>query len=196
MIRGIVTAVIEGVIKRFSASGRADETFEDREYFQHYGFTSRPLSGSEMIIIQEGNQIVAVASDDRRYRIRLENGEVALYDHLGQQILLKADGTIQVVAINEIHATAPLVTVVASTKVVIDTPLVHCTGDVHINGGLTSSGDYGTSGGRIRTPGDIHSTDGEVIDQVRAMSGDRTIYNGHIHPGDSGGTTGTPNQQE
>jgi phage baseplate assembly protein V len=189
MIRGIVTAVIEGVIKRFSASGRSDETFDNREYFQHYGFTSRPLSGSELIIIQEGNQIVAIASDDRRYRLALENGEVALYDHLGQRILLKADGIMQVVAINEIHATAPLVTVVASTKIVLDTPLVHCTGDMSICGGFTSSGSYGSSGGTIQTPGD-------VIDGVRSMADDRAIYNGHTHPGDSGGTTGTPNQQE
>lgn len=189
MIRGIVTAVIEGVIKRFSASGRSDETFEDREYIQHYGFTSRPLAGGELIIIQEGNQIVAIASDDRRYRLALENGEVALYDHLGQQVLLKKDGTIQAVAINEIHATAPLVTVVASDQVVLDTPLVHCTGDVHIDGGFTSSGSYGSSNGTIQTPGD-------VIDGVRSMAADRGIYNGHTHPGDSGGTTGTPNQTE
>lgn len=189
MIRGIFTAVVEGVIKRFSASGRPDESFENREYFQHYGFTSRPLSQAEAIIIQEGNQIVAIASDDRRYRIRLESGEVALYDHLGQKILLKVDGTIQVLAVNEIHATAPLVTVVASTKVVLATPLVYCTGDVHIDGGFTSSGSYGSSNGTIQTPGN-------VIDGVRSMAADRTIYNGHTHPGDSGGTTSTPNQQE
>ncbi len=54
MIRGIIQSVFEGVIKRFTASGRADETITDREYFQHYGFTSRPLAGAEAIIIREG----------------------------------------------------------------------------------------------------------------------------------------------
>ena len=78
MIRGIVISVLEGVIKRFSASGRPDETISDREYFQHYGYTSHPKAGAEIIIIREGGHFVAVASDDRRYRIALEEGEVAL----------------------------------------------------------------------------------------------------------------------
>ncbi len=169
MIRGIITAMIEGVIKRFSASGRSDETFESREYFQHYGFTSRALPGAEIIIVQEGNHLVAVASDDRRYRLAMENGEVALYDHLGQQVHLKSDGTIDVVGVNEVRVTVPLVTVVASTKVRLEAPLLEVTGDI-------------TAGG-------------DITDSVRSMAADRDIYNDHTHPGDSGGTTGTPNQE-
>ncbi|MCE5281763.1 MAG: phage baseplate assembly protein [Deltaproteobacteria bacterium] len=42
MIRGIVQTVIEGAIKRSTASGHAGERIADREYFLHYGFTSRP----------------------------------------------------------------------------------------------------------------------------------------------------------
>ena len=96
MIRGIVTSVVEGVIKRFTASGRADETISNREYLQHYGYTSRPLPGAELIILREGNNIIAVASDDRRYRISLENGEVALYTDEGDKIHLKRGRIIEI----------------------------------------------------------------------------------------------------
>lgn len=147
MIRGIVTALVEGVIKRFSATGRVGETFENREYLQHYGLTSRPLPGAELIILREGNNIIAVASDDRRYRLQLAEGEVALYDDQGQSVHLRQGGIIHIKAL---------------TKVTIDTPLLEVTGDI---------------------------TDG-----VRSMAADRSIYNAHNHPGDSGGTTGTPNQ--
>ncbi len=52
MIRGIIKSVAEGVIKRFTASGRPDETITNREYFQHYGFSSVPLAGAEAILIR------------------------------------------------------------------------------------------------------------------------------------------------
>jgi len=89
MIRGIIKSVTEGFIKLFSASGRANESFSDREYFQHYGFTSRPREGAEIIIIREGNHIIGIASDDRRYRLAIEDGEVALYTDEGDYIHLK-----------------------------------------------------------------------------------------------------------
>jgi phage gp45-like len=112
MIRGIVKSVVEGVIKRFTASGRPDETISDREYLQHYGYTSRPLAGAEIIIIREGNHYLAIASDDRRYRISLKEGEVALYDDLGQKVHLTRDGIV-VESPKRIYATAPEVTVTA-----------------------------------------------------------------------------------
>lgn len=147
MIRGIVNSVIEGFIKLFSASGRTAETFTKREYFQHYGFTSRPLSGAEIIIIHEGNHYLAIASDDRRYRLAVENGEVALYTDEGDKIHLKRDKTIEIVSGNKLIATvenevdlttkvakvvasvscditSPLATITAATSCVINSPSV------------------------------------------------------------------------
>jgi len=173
MIRGILSSCIEGVIKLFSASGRPGEQFDQREYLQHYGFTSRPKPGAELVIICDGNHIVAIASDDRRYRLHIAEGEAALYDHLGQRILLKADGSIEVVGINQIHATAPLVTVTATTKVMLDTPLVEATGDIIAHGDITD-----------------HSTGTGV-----SMAGMRGIYDAHVHPDPQGGNVGLPNGQ-
>jgi hypothetical protein len=42
LIRVIIQTVIEGAIKRFTASGHAGERIADRDYFQHYGLTSHP----------------------------------------------------------------------------------------------------------------------------------------------------------
>ena len=112
MIRSIITSVAEGAIKRFSGTGRANETFTDREYFQHYGFTSRPLSGAEAVVLKKGNNIIVVASDDRRYRLALEEGEVGLYTDEGDSIHLKRG--------NEIHVTTEKLIIKAGTKVDID----------------------------------------------------------------------------
>ena len=105
MIRGIIKSITEGKIKKVSASGRSDETFDDREYFQHYGFTSRPLKDGELILIREGNHIVAIASDDRRYRIAVEDGEVALYTDEGDKIHFKRGKEIEIVCGNKLTAT-------------------------------------------------------------------------------------------
>lgn len=157
MIRGIVNQVKEGLIKIFSASGRYDETFEEREYFQHYGFSSRPLSGAEIIIINEGNHYIAVASDDRNYRIAIEEGEVALYTDEGDKVHLKRDNTIEIVSGKKTIVNAPEVNIIAETKVTMTTPLLEVSGDI-------------TAGG-------------SVSDSVRSIAADRTIYNGHTHPG-------------
>jgi phage gp45-like len=94
MIRGIVTQVLQGVIQRVSAKVWGDGSVDNRELFQHYGVTSRPIEGAEVIFIRQGGQFIAVAEDDRRYRISLKEGEVALYDDLGQAVHLTREGIV------------------------------------------------------------------------------------------------------
>jgi phage baseplate assembly protein V len=220
--RGIVRLVNDALkLQAVQVSLLADETQDNVERFQEYGFTSHPFPGAEAIVVCVGgsrDHAVVIAIDDRRYRLKaIAPGEVALYDDQEQVVHLKRDKHIHVygadrltadvaedVVINTSRAavnasescivTSPLVKAVASTQVILDTPLTSCTGDLAVAGGVTCSGTYGASGGRIQTPGDIQSTGGEVSDQVRSMAADRDIYNGHTHPGDSGGTTGAPNQ--
>lgn len=76
----------------------ADETRDNIERFQQYGFTSVPLAGAEGIALSVGGErghTVVIAVDDRRYRLTgLQSGEVALYNQAGASIKLKADGSI------------------------------------------------------------------------------------------------------
>lgn len=129
MIRAIIKSVVEGMIKRFSATGLPGQTFDDREYLQHYGYTSRPLPGAEGILIREGNHIVMIASDDRRYRIRLEAGEVALYTDEGDKVHLKRNREIEVVGGNKITVTTQVATITASTSATVTSPVINLGGD-------------------------------------------------------------------
>jgi phage gp45-like len=102
MIRGVVQSVTTaaGKLMRFSATGRIGETIQKREAMQQYGLASSPRVGSECIILREGNHIVMVASDDRRYRMSLESGAVCLYaadsSTVKSKILLRPGGQIEV----------------------------------------------------------------------------------------------------
>ncbi|ATB63769.1 phage baseplate assembly protein domain-containing protein [Pseudomonas mosselii] len=95
------------------------------ELMQHYGFVSGPLAGAEYIVIPVGgntNHSVVIASGDGRYRLKVADGEVALYTDEGDSIHLKRGRTIEV-------KTETFV-VNASTKVVLNTPLVDAAGEV------------------------------------------------------------------
>ncbi|WP_310601211.1 phage baseplate assembly protein [Desulfobulbus sp.] len=122
MIRIILKTVAEGAIKLFSGTGRAGESFAAREVFQHYGFSSAAPKGAEGIAIRAGNNIVLIAEDDRRYRLKIKNGEVALYTDEGDHVHLKRGRVVEVV-------TETLV-IKAGTKVRIESPQVEATGEI------------------------------------------------------------------
>ena len=113
IIRGIITKTKEGYIKLVDAAGRARESFINKEFFQQYGFTSRPLAGAEVLLIKQGNIVYVVASDDRRYRLAIEDGEVAIFTDEGDKVHLKKNKEIEIKSGNK-------VTVDATTEVLIN----------------------------------------------------------------------------
>lgn len=168
MIRGILTTLGDGAVRLLAATGRFGETFSRVSFLQHYGFASRPKAGAEILVEANGNVTFCIASDDRRYRLALADGEAALYDHLGQKVHLKADGSIEIVGINKVTATAPEVEIVASTQVTLTTPLLQ------VSGNITSGGD--------------------VSDQKGSIDTMRQTYNSHTHPDPQGGATAPTTQ--
>ncbi len=116
MIRALIISVAEGVIKRFSASS-VHGALESRELFQHYGFTSRPKAGAEAIILRDGNIFISVAEDDRRYRLAVAEGEVALYSDEGDSIHFKRGRVIEISGGTKVKLTAPTVEVIGDLLV-------------------------------------------------------------------------------
>lgn len=186
----------------------AGEIRDHVERWEDYGICSHPFPGAEALVLALGGSTdhsAVVKVGDRRYRLTaLAEGEVALYDDQGQVVHLKRGKQIHVYGCDQLTAdvavettiTCPLIKAIATTKVLCDTPLVECSGNLVVAGGITCSGTFGASGGKISTPGDIESSGGNVSDSTRSMAADRGIYNGHTHPGDSGGSTGAPTQQQ
>jgi phage gp45-like len=142
--RAVVLLVNDGSkLQGLQVSLLADEVRDQVERFQNYGFTSHPLPGAEAVAASvAGNRdhVLVIAVDDRRYRLTaLQQGEVAIYTDEGDKIVLKRGGTIEVTA---------------STKVVLDTPLVQCTGNVTVAGTLTAGVDVVAAG--ISLVGHVH----------------------------------------
>lgn len=95
--RGIigVTRLIKG--RQVAQTGRyAEETRDDTEVFQDYGFASRPHPGAEAVVVAlagDASHQVIIGVEDARYRFGpLKTGEVALYDDQGQHVYLYRDG--------------------------------------------------------------------------------------------------------
>lgn len=132
LIRTILKSITEGAIKRFTGDGRSGEDFTDREYLQHYGFTSRPINGAEGLALVDGNTVYLIASDDRTFRLAIADGEVALYtdegDHIhfkrGNEIEIQSGGTVTITAAVDVTVTAPDVTVNAGISAKVISPNV------------------------------------------------------------------------
>lgn len=123
-----------------------------------------------------GTRQVTVGEDDT-----LEvtgDGTIIVHGGLTVHVIGAADITVD----GNATVTTPTATVVASTKVQMTTPLVECSQDMKING-------------KLDVVGNIKSTEGEVGDKVRNMSGDRSIYNGHKHI-ETGSITYPPNNKQ
>lgn len=171
-VRTVISDVVEGAIKRFSGAGRKNEQFAGREYFQHYGFSSRPKPGAEGLAIVQGNTIHLIATEDRRYRISLQEGEVALYDDQGSAVHLKRGGVIRIAAPGtvEIEA-AQQVTVEAAQQVTIEGAAVNITAQTAaitapaatINGNLQVNGNINTTGSITLTTGTVINAAGDVL---------------------------------
>lgn len=124
----------------------ADETLDGAEHWQPYGMTYKPHPGAEALVLAVGGHrahSVVIACADRRYRLTgLADGEVALYDDLGNKVQLLRD-RVQVTAVQTLNITAPSVSI---------------TGDVVITGTVTNNGK--NIGSTHTHPGDSGGTTG------------------------------------
>jgi phage baseplate assembly protein V len=106
-IRVLIKSVRDALIQRVDFLGRVGETFTGREMFGHYGFCSWPLPGSEGVglkISGDNNNVIIIATEDRRFRIELKEGESALYTDEGDYVRLERGNVLHVYSKKRIHA--------------------------------------------------------------------------------------------
>ncbi len=168
--RCIIAAVNGGgTIQVAQVNLMADETIDDIPIIQQYGFSSGPLPGSEAVAVFLGGQRdngVIIATDDRRYRIKVLNGEVAIYTDEGDSIHLKRGRVMEM--------TTQTLNINATTAVNFNTPMI-------------------TTNGAIRAQLDIR--DNYLSAGSKTMANMRLIYNGHQHnENNTAGPTNIPNQ--
>lgn len=129
----------------------SDEAQDGVERFGEYGLASRPKAGAEAIAASVGglrSHMVVIGIEDRRFRLKnLAEGEVALYDDLGQVVHLKRDG-IAIESPLKVTLEAPQVVVNADqADIVADTVNLGGTGGAKVaRVGDTVSGGVITSG--------------------------------------------------
>lgn len=101
MKRVFIDSVLEGEPKTFRGTGFNDnDTYESRPYFQHVGFSSIPKEDSEGIIIQNGNAIYLIATQDPQGNrpVLEDEGDTCVYTDSDNYIKIAADGSITVIS--------------------------------------------------------------------------------------------------
>lgn len=193
LTRGLVNMVDASLLMQtLQVEALTGELLDNIEHWQPYGYTSHPQPGAEALLGSLGgnrSHTVAISVADRRFRLKnTAPGEVALFTDEGDVIHFKRGNEIYIntankltaVAGNEVDVTSPLVNVTASSKVTFTTPEFELTGNM-------------TIGGTASVVGALSSAT-SLSDPTGTVQKMRDVYNGHNHGGDSGGTTGTPNQ--
>lgn len=108
-----------------------DELRDGIEHMQNYGFTSHPLGGDVAVAFLGGSreQGIVLVIDDRRYRIPLLAGEVAIYDDQGNKIELLRE-MVKVTAVQHVEVVAPTIKLIGDLEVI---------GNINTTGTITNN---------------------------------------------------------
>lgn len=186
--RGVLNLVkSEPNVQLVQVSGLADETLQDVELMQHFGFTSVPPADTQAVIIPLGGKTshgIVVATENGSFRVKgLKNGETAIYDSSGSTIILK-NGRLIEVDCDTFKINCKNYTVSASSGASFTTPKLETSqvltaqGQINGNGGMAVQGGDGASfsgnvnqtGGSFKTSGDV--TAGSVSLKTHAHQND------------------------
>jgi phage baseplate assembly protein V len=117
-------------------AGLSGEQFQDAEMFQHAGFRSLPLAGSQMIVIPlngaSAHGVVIASSNGSLHVANMEDGDTAIFNEAEGHFIHLKKGKI-------IRMEADVIELVATQKVLLDTPLVEATANMQAAGNVSDS---------------------------------------------------------
>lgn len=182
-LRGVIQTLDSAdSIQKAQVSGLADELLQEVEVVQQFGFTSHPPAGSQAVVIPiggESSHSVVIGTENASFRIKgLGSGEVAIYDQSGSSIVLRA-GRVVAIDCDTFTLNCNNFQVSASGGASFSTPNLSTSAD------FAAQGNISGKGGATQINGGGISTSGDVV-------ADGTSLKGHVHSGDSGGTTSPP----
>lgn len=157
----VMMAIARGVVKGISDGGKRqtvqvellkDELRDNVERMQNYGLTSHPHPGGDAaVVFLAGNreQGIVLAFENRQYRVvGLQQGEVCLYDDLGNRVSLLRD-MVKIEAVQHLEAIAPTMKIVSAVTI---------EGSLAVNGTSTLTGNIATTGTITNNGKNIGST--------------------------------------
>ncbi len=140
--RGVLRAVTDSTSRQtLQIELLKGELRDGVERMQDYGFTSHPTGGDVAVAFLGGNreQGIILSVDDRRYKIELQPGEVAMYDDLGNKVELLRD-MVKVTAVQHLEAEAPTTKLISAVTI---------QGSLTVNGNVATTGTFTNNGKNI-----------------------------------------------
>lgn len=125
-----------GPVQRLQGEVLDGEVIDKVERVLEYGFNSRPKPGAEGVLIAVAGsrgQGVVIGLGDRRYRMHLDEGEVALHDDLEQVVHLTRDG-IRISSPLRAEIEAPEISLSAQDEMTLASPKIVLAGNVFLGG--------------------------------------------------------------
>lgn len=120
-----------------------EETRDATPELAHYGFASRPKVGADAVVLFVGGNRsagVVVATNDRRYRLELAEGEVALHTDEGDRVHLKRGRVVEIAAGAKLRIDAPLVEVTGRVEAAGDVKAGAVSLQQHVHTGVQPGG--------------------------------------------------------
>lgn len=117
----------------------AGESREDVDFYQQYGFSSRPVGtvGGVALFIggsRDNGVLVASRGEDGDMKVKLDPGEVAVHSKFGSMVLLKKDGSVVLKTDSNKLRIEGDVDVTGDVKAMCDGTFVTLMGHIHPTG--------------------------------------------------------------
>lgn len=151
-LRGqVVRAVVHTVDDSSGNQGLTVETHEGVirsgvEVLQPYGLASKPAPGGMTVLLaiggDQGDMVALPATGGTRMRV--EDGEAALYTDEGTRVHLRGGGLVEVAAATSVTVT------VGGTVLTITPSGVAITGNLAVTGNITATGTVSDGAGNLR----------------------------------------------